>query len=134
MQQNQPPSSGVDTQTAQRLRSEWEQVKSALNGQQVQQIEDPLGEDGTLNVQMSFFKHNGGGEVLFRKGDTTGDHRYTRFRAWGPNGADFIEKSSYLVKANGHKEFHKRRLELSDTVVVTHEMDGEDAAWASSLA
>lgn len=133
MQQEQP-SSGVDSATAQRLRGEWQQVRQALQGQQVQQVEDPLGQDGTLTVKMSFFKQNGGGEVLFLKGEAPGDHRYTRFRAWGPNGADFIEKSSYLVKENGHKEFHKRRLELSDNVSVVHEMDGEDQAWASALA
>lgn len=131
--QNQPTSS-VDSATADRLRTEWQKVSSALQGQQIQQIEDPLGEDGQVAVKLSFFKANGGGEVLFLKGDPSEDHRYTRFRAWGANGSDFIEKSSYLVKKNGVKEFHKRRLEPGDQVVVSDSMDSDDQAWANGLA
>lgn len=120
--------------TDQRLRDEWNKVKSAMQGQTVTQVEDPLGEDGTVDVKMNFFKANGGGEVLFLKGDPSGDHRYTRFRAYGPNGADNVEKSSYLVKANGVKEFHKRKVDASGQVAVAHEMDGDDTAWATALA
>jgi hypothetical protein len=128
-----PSTPTQDTATATRIRDEWSKVSAALNGFSGDTVEDPLGEDGRLTVKLNYFKANGGGEVLFLKGAAPADHRYTRFRAWGPSGTEFIEKSSYLVKANGVTEFHKRRVENGDHVVTVHELEGEDQAWANGL-
>ncbi|MBT9589031.1 hypothetical protein IV102_37200 [bacterium] len=127
------PSTTQDAATAARIRDEWSKVSAALKSFSGDTLEDPLGEDGQLTVKLKYFKATGGGEVLFVKGAAPADHRYTRFRAWGATGTDFIEKSSYLVKANGVTEFHKRRVENGDHVVTVHEMEGEDQAWASAL-
>ena len=129
-----PATSGVDIEAASRLRAEWEHVKSALQGSSASEVEDPLGQDGTLTVKLNSFRHNGAGEVIFLKGTPPADHRYTRFRTWGATGSEFIEKSSYLVKESGYTEFHKKRAEPGENVVVVHEMDGEDQAWAQTLA
>ena len=128
------PTTSQDAATAARIRDEWGKVCAALHGFQGEQIEDPLGEDGSLTVKLKFFKANGGGEVLFLKGAAPADHRFTRFRAWGASGSDFIEKSSYLVKANGSTEFHKRRVESGDQVVSQDEMSEEDRSWAQGLS
>ena len=130
---NQAASSAIDPQTATRLREEWEQVKAATQGSTATEISDPVGQDGQVTLKLSAFRATGAGEVVLLKGAPPADHRYTRFRAWGPNGSDFIEKSSYLVKENGHKEFHRRRLEPGDNVVTTHEPDGDDQSWISTL-
>jgi len=127
------PTPTHDSATANRLRDEWNNVKAALNDFSGSEIEDPLGADGMVTVKLKFFKANGGGEVLFLKGIPPEDHRYTRFRAWGATGTEFLEKSSYLIKANGVTEFHKRRLENGDQIVASDSMDEEDKAWAAGL-
>lgn len=126
-------STSTDQATAQRLRSEWEKMRAALKDLAGDQTLDPLGEDGPVTVKMKYFKANGGGEVLLLKGQPPADHRYTRFRAWGTGGADFVEKTSYLVKANGVTEFHKRRAENGDQVFATDVAEGEDKAWTDGL-
>lgn len=132
---SQAPTSGVDNATAQRLRDEWTQVKSACQGLEAGiMLSDPLGQDGEIHLKASMFRHTGAGEVVFLKGAPPADHRYTRFRTWGPTGTEYIEKSSYLVKENGTTEFHKRRVEPGDNVVAVHEMDGDDSGWAQALA
>ncbi len=123
----------VDSATAARIRGEWSTVSAAMKGFTGSEIQDPLGEDGMVTVKTNFFKANGGGEVVLLKGAAPGDHRFTRFRAWGPAGNDHIEKSSYLVKENGTTEFHKRRVEAGDQVVAADAMDAEDQAWANGL-
>lgn len=123
----------TDQATAQRLRGEWDKMRAALKDHAGDHAEDPLGEDGQVTIKLKYFKANGGGEVLLLKGDPPADHRYTRFRAWGTSGADFIEKSSYLVKANGVTEFHKRRVENGDQVFATDVAEGEDKTWIDSL-
>lgn len=124
----------VDAATAARIRGEWERVKSALEGKNAQEVDDPLGEDGRVVVKTSAFRHTGGGEVVLLKGTPPADHRYTRFRAWGAHGEDTIEKSSYLVKANGVTEFHKRRVEGGDRVTAFDAVQPEDQSWIDSLA
>ena len=126
--------SGVDAATANRIRGEWETVKGACQTAQPGPIQDPLGQDGEVELTMAYFRNTGAGEVVFRKGSAPADRRYTRFRTWGASGSDFIEKSSYLVKENGTTEFHKRRVEPGDNVVAIHELDGEDQGWANGLA
>lgn len=124
--------SNVDSETAKRLREEWTKVKS-LQGVTATEVEDPLGKDGIVTVVSNGFRHTGAGEVTLRKGNPPEDHRYTRFRSWGPNGDDFIEKTSYLVKKNGEREFHKRRAEPNDVVFVADAMDNDDQVWTHSL-
>ena len=123
------PTTSVDTTTASRIRSEWEKIQTALKDFAGTEINDPLGEDGMVAVQLKFFKANGGGEVLLRKGTPPGDHRYTRFRAF----AETVEKSSYLVKENGQTEFHKRSVAPGDQVTAADEMDSDDRGWAGAL-
>ena len=98
---SQQSSEGVDAELASRLRGEWEKVKSAIQGNSATVVDDPLGEDGTVTVKLNSFRQTGAGEVCLLKGTPPADHRYTRFRTWGASGSDFIEKSSYLVRANG---------------------------------
>jgi len=126
-----PPA--ADPVVAQRIQGEWDKVRAALQGQNLSEVQDPLGEDGLLAVKMSFFKANGGGEVLFCKGSAPSDRRYTRFRAFGPTGLDTVEKTSYLIKADGTTVFHKRRVEAPDTVTVLDFIDAEDEAWIQGL-
>lgn len=121
-----------DSETANRIRGEWEKVKASVQGSSATEIEDPLGADGTLAIVLNSFRHTGAGEVTFRKGTVGEDHRYTRFRAYGPNGSDIVEKSSYLVRADGVKEFHKRKVEAGDKVTATDELDADDQAWANA--
>lgn len=128
-----PPTPVTDSAVAQRIQEEWDKVRAALQGQSLSEVQDPLGNDGLLSVKMSFFKANGGGEVLLCKGSAPGDRRYTRFRAFGPTGLDTIEKTSYLIKADGTTVFHKRRVEAPDTVTVLDLIDAEDEAWSQSL-
>jgi len=126
------PTSSVDNATASRIRQEWQTVMSALKGKGdagEHEIQDPLGQDGLIAVRMAFFKAAGGGEVLLRKGSAPQDRRYTRYRAYG----DTIEKSSYLIKENGHREFHKRSVEAGDQVTYVTEAQGEDQTWVQGL-
>jgi|GEM_PF-2949951 len=127
-------STGVDVRTAERLRDEFNNVRDSLRGQKVTSVNDPLGVDGIVEVKVNFFKANGGGEVLFLKDNGKGDLRYTRFRSWGTGGTDYIEKTSYLIKANGTTEFHKKRMEPGDMVAVIESPEGEDESWIAGLA
>jgi len=124
----------TDARTAERLRDEFNRVRDALKGQQVTAVQDPLGVDGLVEVKLNFFKANGGGEVVFFKENEKGDRRYTRFRSWGAGGTDYVEKSSYLVKANGSTEFHRKRAEPGDVVAVVDSPEGEDNEWIAGLA
>lgn len=123
-----------DSATAQRIQGEWEKVRGALQGQNLTEVQDPLGNDGLVAVKLSFFKANGGGEAVLCKGAAPADHRYTRFRAYGPNGADTIEKTSYLIKADGTTEFHKRKVQVPDMVTVVDVPESDDEAWMKGLA
>ena len=124
------PTTTVDNSTATRIRSEWDKVHSALKDFAGSELNDPLGEDGQVTVVSKFFKAAGGGEVVLRKGAAPGDRRYTRFKAYGST----IEKSSYLVKENGVKEFHKRKVEDGDKVTAVDAAEGDDQTWCSSMA
>ncbi len=124
----------TDARTAERLRDEFNRVRDTLKGQNVTEIRDPLGVDDVIEVKLNFFKANGGGEVLFLKDNGKGDRRYTRFRSWGAGGTDYIEKTSYLVKANGSTEFHRKRVEPGDVVSVIESPEGEDNEWIAGLA
>lgn len=124
----------VDASTAARIRGEWEKARAALQGKDLKEINDPLGEDGLVAVKTNSFRHTGGGEVVLVKGAPPADRRYTRFKAYGPHGEDTIEKSSYLIKANGATEFHKRRVEMGDKVTHFEEVQPEDQAWIESLS
>jgi hypothetical protein len=123
----------TDVRTAERLRDEFSKVRDALRGQNVTAVNDPLGVDGIVEVKMNFFKANGGGEVVLLKDNGKGDLRYTRFRSWGAGGMDFVEKSSYLIKANGSTEFHKKRAEPGDVVAVIESPEGDDDSWIAGL-
>jgi hypothetical protein len=123
----------ADSETANRLRTEFRSVHDAISKDSANEVTDPLGQDGTVTVQLRSFKATGGGEVIFLKGSAEGDKRWTRFRAWGPNGTDYIEKSSYLKGAGGASEFHKRRLEPGDNVVVFDQPEADDAGWIQGL-
>ncbi len=119
----------VDAATASRIRGEWEKVKTAVEGRNLRDVNDPLGEDGVVVVKTNAFRKAGGGEVVFLKGTPPEDHRYTRFRAYG----NTIEKSSYLVKANGATEFHKRSVE-GDNVTHVDSVQPDDKSWIDSLS
>ncbi len=126
------PTSSVDNTTASRIRAEWEKMTVALKdkgGAADHDIDDPLGEDGKVAVRMAYFRAAGGGEVLIRKGTAPNDRRYTRFRAYG----DTVEKTSYLMKENGHTEFHKRKVEAGDKVTYLTAPEAEDQAWLGGL-
>jgi len=123
----------TDVRTAERLRDEFSKVRDALRGQNVTAVNDPLGVDGIVEVKMNFFKANGGGEVVLLKDNGKGDLRYTRFRSWGAGGTDYVEKSSYLIKANGNTEFHKKRAEPGDVVAVIESPEGDDDSWIAGL-
>lgn len=123
-----------DAATAARLRAEFDKVRAATQGQTVSTIQDPLGADGEVTVTLNSWRHTGAGEVQWLVGDVGGDRRYVRFRSWGPNGTDFIEKSSYLKKENGHTEFHKRTISPGDAVAYTQQAEGDDAGWVQGLA
>ncbi len=122
----------IDNVTADRIRQEWQTLVSALkdNGNAGdQEITDPLGQDGQVAVRLAFFKAAGGGEVLLRKGTAPYDRRYTRFRVYG----ETLEKTSYLIKENDHREFHKRTVEAGDKVTYVTEPEGDDKGWVSGL-
>lgn len=123
-----------DAATAARLRGEFEKVRAATQGQTVSTIQDPLGEDGEVTVTTNSWRQTGAGEVQWLVGDVGADRRYVKFRSWGPNGTEFIEKSVYLKKENGHTEFHKRTLSPGDEVAYTQEAAGDDAGWVGGLA
>ena len=124
----------TDPQTAARLKGEFEKVRAALQGQTAITINDPLGEDGEVTVQTNSWRQaTGAGEVVWLVGDTSGDHRYVRFRSWGPNGTDFLEKTAFLKKENGVTEFHKRRIEPGDKVVYTTDPEPDDKGWLGTL-
>ena len=126
------PTSSIDNATASRIRQEWQTMTTALKGKGDagdHEIQDPLGQEGMVAVRMAYFKAAGGGEVLLRKGKAPQDRRYTRYRAYG----DTIEKSSYLMKANGHKEFHKRTVESGDKVTYVTDPQGDDKSWVDGL-
>jgi len=123
----------TDVRTAERLRDEFSKVRDALRGQNVTAVNDPLGVDGIVEVKMNFFKANGGGEVVLLKDNGKGDLRYTRFRSWGAGGTDYVEKSSYLIKASGSTEFHKKRAEPGDVVAVIESPEGDDDSWIAGL-
>jgi hypothetical protein len=123
-----------DSLTYNRIFEEWNRIREALSGSTATEVDDPLGNDGLVFVQLNFHKANGGGEVVLRKGTAPADHRYTRFRAFGPNGSDTVEKTSFLVKADGTTEFHKRRLQNSDEVTVVDVPEADDEAWMASLS
>ncbi|MCD4783285.1 MAG: hypothetical protein K8T10_05555 [Candidatus Eremiobacteraeota bacterium] len=123
----------IDTETANRLRDEFLRVREALQGMEVASIEDPLGSGDEIEVVMNYFRASGAGDVTMKKTNEKGDKRFTRFRTWGADGMDYVEKSSYLVKANGVKEFAKKRAEPGDSIHVAHEADSDDEAWISKL-
>ena len=126
------PTSSQDSSTASRIRQEWTKMTQALKnkgGAADQDIQDPLGQDGPIAVRLAFFKADGGGEVLVRKGLPPQDRRYTRFRAYG----DTIEKTSYLKKENGQTEFHKRTVESGDKVTYLTQPEGDDKDWLTGL-
>ena len=124
----------VDSDTANRIRGEWDKVKAAVQGKSETSLDDPLGQDGTVDVVANNFRPTGAGDVTLSKGEADSDRRYTRFRSWGPTGTESVEKSSLLISASGAKEFHKRRVEAGDTVTIFDEMEGDDEAWAGTLA
>lgn len=124
----------IDTETANRLRDEFLKVREALQGKEVSLIEDPLGSGDEIEVVMNYFRASGAGDITIKKTNERGDKRYTRFRTWGADGVDYVEKSSYLVKANGVEEFAKKRAEPGDNVYVAYEADSDDDAWISKLA
>jgi len=124
----------VDMDTASRLRDEFELVRNAVQGSGVDQIEDPIGSDGIVSVMMSSFRATGAGEVLLEKINERGDRRYTHFRTWGPTGLDYVEKASYLIKANGATQFSKKRAEPGDQIVAAYQPDESDQAWISDIA
>ena len=123
------PTTTVDNSTAARIRSEWDKMQAVLKDFSGTELSDPLGEDGQVSLVSKFFRHAGGGEVVVRKGAAPGDQRWTRFRAYG----DTVEKSSYLLKANGANEFHKRKVEPGDKVTASEAPDGDDQTWVSGL-
>lgn len=122
------PTPIVDAATAARIRDEWQKVERGLKGRDLEEVNDPLGDDGVVAVLTNSFRKAGGGEVVLRKGQAPDDHRYTKFRAYG----DVVEKSSYLVKANGSTEFHRRTVE-GDKVIHVDEIQPEDQTWIDSL-
>ena len=124
----------TDPTTAARLRDEFDRVRAATQGKTVSTIPDPLGHDGEVTVTTNSWRHTGAGEVQWLVGDEGVDRRYVRFRTWGPNGTDYIEKISYLKKENGHTEFHKRTVEPGDKVTYTTLAEAEDAGWVQGLA
>jgi hypothetical protein len=123
----------ADSQTAERLRSEFKTVHDALSADSAPEVQDPLGQDGTVQVVTRSFRNTGGGEMVFLKTGDDGAKRWTRFRSWGPSGTDFIEKSSYLL-SGGKGEFHKRKLEAGDNVTVFDAPDSEDQGWVGGLS
>ena len=128
-------STNTDSQTAARLRDEFAKVRAALQGNTLITIPDPLGEDGEVTVLTNTWRQaTGAGEVSWLVGDPAGDHRYVRFRSWGPQGTDFLEKTSFLKKENGHIEFHKRRVEPGDKVTYLTQAEPDDQGWLDGLA
>lgn len=123
----------ADTATANRLKDEFLKVKSALQGKNVSHIEDPLGVDGMVKVEMNNFRATGAGEVILMKENDNGDRRYTRFRTWGPGGMDFVEKASYLVKNNGTTQFFKKRAEPGDQIISISEPEDDDS-WVDNFS
>ncbi len=122
----------VDQATAHRIRGEWQKLVAALKDKgnaADHEIDDPLGEDGNIAVRMAFFKAEGGGEVLLRKGTPPRDRRYTRLMAQG----DTLEKTSYVMKEDGHREFHKRTVQAGDQVTYQNKPESEDQAWIDGL-
>jgi hypothetical protein len=69
------------------------------------------------------------------KDDGQGNKRWTKYRSWGPQGTDYIEKASYLLQADGSTEFHKKRLEPGDQIVASDSADeADDQSWVASLS
>lgn len=123
-----------DQQAAHRIREEFRTVREALERDGSESVADPLGTGQTLRVQLRSFKANGGGELVLLKEGEKGEKRWTRYRAWGPRGTDYVEKTSYLVKPGGHTDFHKRTVDPSQGVAYVQRPEEIDQGWIQGLA
>ncbi|HEY4000564.1 MAG TPA: hypothetical protein VGO93_16965 [Candidatus Xenobia bacterium] len=125
----------VDAETTKRLRDEFGKVAAAVRGKGQATVEDPLGEDGLVTILVEGFRATGAGEVQLLKDDGQGNKRWTKYRTWGPNGTDFVEKTSYLKRADGATEFHKKRAQPGDEVQVSDQAEeADDQNWIQNLA
>lgn len=130
---HQPPQES-DQHAAQRLREEFRTVREALQRDGAETVPDPLGSGDRLRVQLRSFKANGGGELVLLKEGEEGEKRWTRYRAWGARGTDYVEKTSYLVKPNGHTDFHKRTVDPQQAVAYVQKPEDLDQGWLQGLS
>lgn len=125
----------VDVETAKRLKDEFQRVSQAVKGKAGSTLEDPLGEDGVVTVLTESFRQTGAGEILLLKDDGQGNKRWTKYRSWGASGTDFVEKSSFLRRADGATEFHKKRAQPDNQVQVSDAAEeADDQNWIQQLA
>jgi hypothetical protein len=115
--------------TSQRLHSEFKLVSDVLGQSSESEVNDPLGQDGRVQVVLRSPR-----EYIYLKTSDAGDKRWTRFRTWGGADRTYVEKSSFLRSASGATEFHKRRSEPEDNVLVWEAPDGDDQGWINNLA